>query len=174
LLASFKPPFGGRSARAASCRPVSGSTPQARAAIDAGTIARDQGSAGVIGVGNMGLAMAARLGEGGRAIFVRDVRADREAMAGRGGATAVRDAGRAGAPLRGRDRRRRRRGADRRRSLRQRRRRRRGRAGRLRRPLSDDRAGKRRGDRRAPRPARHRLDRSADVGRARRGRAPER
>ena len=40
----------------------------------------------MIGVGNMGLAMAARLGEGGRRVFVRDVRAEREAMAERGGA----------------------------------------------------------------------------------------
>ena len=55
----------------------------------AGTIARvNHGSAGVIGVGNMGLAMAARLGEGGRPVFVRDVRAEREAMAARGGAEA--------------------------------------------------------------------------------------
>jgi len=43
---------------------------------------------GVIGVGNMGLAMAARLREHGRAVFVRDVRADREAMAEREGARA--------------------------------------------------------------------------------------
>jgi 3-hydroxyisobutyrate dehydrogenase len=46
------------------------------------------GSAGVIGVGNMGLAMAARLREQGRPVFVRDVRAEREALAERAGARA--------------------------------------------------------------------------------------
>ena len=43
---------------------------------------------GVIGVGNMGLAMAGRLAEQGHSVFVRDVRADREAMAARDGARA--------------------------------------------------------------------------------------
>ena len=46
------------------------------------------GSTGVIGVGNMGLAMAGRLREQGRAVLVRDLRADREAMAERDGARA--------------------------------------------------------------------------------------
>ena len=46
------------------------------------------GSTGVIGVGNMGLAMAGRLREHGRSVFVRDIRADREAMAQRDGARA--------------------------------------------------------------------------------------
>lgn len=44
------------------------------------------GDTGVIGVGNMGLAMAARLCEAGRAVFVRDVRGEREVMAERDGA----------------------------------------------------------------------------------------
>jgi len=35
----------------------------------------------VVGIGNMGLAMAGRLREHGRPVFVRDVRSDREAMA---------------------------------------------------------------------------------------------
>jgi L-threonate 2-dehydrogenase len=43
---------------------------------------------GVIGVGNMGLAMAGRLRERGHPVFVRDVRSDREAMAAREGAHA--------------------------------------------------------------------------------------
>ena len=38
-------------------------------------------STGVVGIGNMGLAMAGRLREHGRPVFVRDVRSDREAMA---------------------------------------------------------------------------------------------
>jgi len=64
-------------------------TPQARAAGRRRHNRRvKQGSTGVIGVGNMGLAMAARLGEGGRPVFVRDIRADREAMAEHEGATA--------------------------------------------------------------------------------------
>jgi len=46
------------------------------------------GSTGVIGVGNMGLAMAGRLREHGRPVFVRDIRADREAMAEHDGARA--------------------------------------------------------------------------------------
>jgi len=46
------------------------------------------GSTGVIGVGNMGLAMTGRLREHGRAVFVRDIRAEREAMAERDGARA--------------------------------------------------------------------------------------
>jgi len=46
------------------------------------------GSTGVIGVGNMGLAMAGRLREHGRPVLVRDIRADREAMAEREGARA--------------------------------------------------------------------------------------
>jgi 3-hydroxyisobutyrate dehydrogenase len=46
-------------------------------------------SSGVIGVGNMGLAMAARLREQGCPVFVRDICADREAMAARDGARAV-------------------------------------------------------------------------------------
>ncbi|HEV7576230.1 MAG TPA: NAD(P)-dependent oxidoreductase [Caldimonas sp.] len=45
------------------------------------------GSTGVIGIGHMGLAMAGRLRERGRSVFVRDVRAEREAMAERDGAT---------------------------------------------------------------------------------------
>jgi L-threonate 2-dehydrogenase len=48
----------------------------------------DTGSTGVIGVGSMGLAMAGRLRERGRAVCVRDVRGEREAMAERDGATA--------------------------------------------------------------------------------------
>ncbi|MDQ6639523.1 MAG: NAD(P)-binding domain-containing protein, partial [Pseudomonadota bacterium] len=43
---------------------------------------------GIIGVGNMGLAMAQRLCEGGHDVRVRDVRAEREAMAERDGARA--------------------------------------------------------------------------------------
>jgi len=43
-------------------------------------------STGVVGIGNMGLAMAGRLREHGRPVFVRDVRSDREAMAERDGA----------------------------------------------------------------------------------------
>ncbi len=38
-------------------------------------------SAGVIGIGNMGLAMAERLRDRGHAVAVRDVRAAREALA---------------------------------------------------------------------------------------------
>jgi L-threonate 2-dehydrogenase len=49
---------------------------------------RVNGSTGVIGVGNMGLAMAGRLREQDRAVFVRDVRTEREAVAGRDGARA--------------------------------------------------------------------------------------
>jgi 3-hydroxyisobutyrate dehydrogenase len=45
-------------------------------------------STGVIGVGNMGLAMAMRLREQGRRVLVRDVRAEREALAERDGARA--------------------------------------------------------------------------------------
>jgi 3-hydroxyisobutyrate dehydrogenase len=45
-------------------------------------------SIGVIGVGNMGLAMAARLCEQGRRVLVRDVRAERQALAERDGARA--------------------------------------------------------------------------------------
>lgn len=48
----------------------------------------ENGSTGVIGVGNMGLAMVGRLREQGRSVFVRDVRADRAAMAEREGARA--------------------------------------------------------------------------------------
>ena len=48
----------------------------------------ESGSTGVIGVGNMGLAMALRLRERGRQVLVRDVRRDREAMAERDGALA--------------------------------------------------------------------------------------
>ena len=44
------------------------------------------GNTGVIGVGNMGLAMAGRLRDQERPVFVRDVRSDREAMAERDGA----------------------------------------------------------------------------------------
>jgi len=46
------------------------------------------GGTGIIGVGNMGLAMAGRLRELGRPVFVRDIRPDREAMAERDGARA--------------------------------------------------------------------------------------
>ena len=47
------------------------------------------GSTGVIGVGNMGLAMVGRLREQGRPVLVRDICADREALAERDGARAV-------------------------------------------------------------------------------------
>jgi len=43
-------------------------------------------SAGVVGIGNMGLAMAERLRDRGHAVAVRDVRADREALARSAGA----------------------------------------------------------------------------------------
>jgi len=43
-------------------------------------------SAGVVGIGNMGLAMAERLRDRGHAVAVRDVRADREALAQAAGA----------------------------------------------------------------------------------------
>ena len=43
-------------------------------------------SAGVVGIGNMGLAMAERLRDRGHAVAVRDVRADREALAQEAGA----------------------------------------------------------------------------------------
>jgi len=43
---------------------------------------------GVIGVGHMGLAMAGRLAEQGHAVFARDIRAEREALAERDGARA--------------------------------------------------------------------------------------
>ena len=46
------------------------------------------GSTGVIGVGNMGLAIAGRLREHGREVLVRDLRADREELAERAGAHA--------------------------------------------------------------------------------------
>jgi 3-hydroxyisobutyrate dehydrogenase len=46
-----------------------------------------QRNVGVIGVGQMGLAMAGRLAERGHAVHVRDVCAEREAMAEQGGAT---------------------------------------------------------------------------------------
>ena len=46
------------------------------------------GSTGVIGVGNMGLAMVGRLRERGLSVFVRDVVREREAMAERDGARA--------------------------------------------------------------------------------------
>ena len=48
----------------------------------------ETGCTGVIGVGNMGLAIAGRLREDGRKVLVRDLRADREELAERAGANA--------------------------------------------------------------------------------------
>jgi putative dehydrogenase len=61
---------------------------------------------GIVGIGNMGLAIALRLRERGHTVEVRDVDHAREVLAMQVGCRAASDAGRSGSPMRPGDRRR--------------------------------------------------------------------